>query len=320
MPGLQAVQSRIAAIQSRLPQAAPTSAVSFEAALGAATRTATSRATGTSTVATPVATGGAVSGDAAVASAKKYLGVPYVWGGTNPATGLDCSGLVQRAYADLGVELPRVSGDQARAGTPVPDLASARPGDLVAFGSPVDHIGIFVGDNKMIVAPKRGDVVKVQEIYREPTAIRRVLPTDSRTAATPVSATVPAQRTASAYDALFQQASQRTGVPAVLLSAVARAESGYDPNAVSPAGARGLMQLMPGTARELGVDPMDPAQAVDGAARLLSQHLRTFGSTELALAAYNAGPGAVRRHDGVPPYKETQDYVQKVMSYAGLRP
>jgi soluble lytic murein transglycosylase-like protein len=78
------------------------------------------------------------------------------------------------------------------------------------------------------------------------------------------------------------------------------------------------MQLMPSTARGLGVDPRDPAQAVDGAARLLSSHLRRFGSTSLALAAYNAGPGAVERYAGVPPYRETQQYVQRVLGYAGV--
>ncbi len=93
---------------------------------------------------------------------------------------------------------------------------------------------------------------------------------------------------------------------------MAKAESGFDPGAVSHAGAVGLMQLMPGTARELGVDPRNPAQAVDGAARLLRQHLDDFGSVPLALAAYNAGPGAVRKYDGIPPYSETQAYVRRV--------
>ncbi len=77
------------------------------------------------------------------------------------------------------------------------------------------------------------------------------------------------------------------------------------------------MQLMPATAKSLGVNPAIPAQAVDGAARLLSQHLRSFGSTSLALAAYNAGPGAVQRYHGVPPYAETRSYVAKVLAAAG---
>lgn len=107
-----------------------------------------------------------------------YLGVPYTWGGTTAAGGFDCSGFVQQVYADLGVRLPRVSADQARAGTAVPDLAQARPGDLVFWhgeGSRPNHIGIFAGDNTMLVAPRTGDVVKYQEIRRPPDDIRRVM-------------------------------------------------------------------------------------------------------------------------------------------------
>ncbi len=120
---------------------------------------------------------------------------------------------------------------------------------------------------------------------------------------------------------LFQRAGAAHGVDPALLAAVADAESGFDPTAVSHAGARGLMQLMPATARGLGVtDAFDPAQAVDGAARLLAGHLDRFGSVELALAAYNAGPGAVTRHGGIPPYAETQAYVPKVLArYQELR-
>ena len=100
-----------------------------------------------------------------------------------------------------------------------------------------------------------------------------------------------------------------------LLSAVAKQESGYKPDAVSPAGAQGLMQLMPATAHGLGVtNSFDPTQAVDGAARLLRDLLNRFGRTDLALAAYNAGPGAVLRYDGIPPYPETQNYVRSVMA------
>jgi cell wall-associated NlpC family hydrolase len=114
----------------------------------------------------------------AIDIAQRYLGVPYVWGGESPS-GFDCSGLLQHVYGQLGVRLPRVAADQARAGQPVASLADARPGDLVAFGEPVDHIGIYAGNNLMVVAPKTGDVVKVQEIYREPSAIRRVLSSGS---------------------------------------------------------------------------------------------------------------------------------------------
>jgi soluble lytic murein transglycosylase-like protein len=118
------------------------------------------------------------------------------------------------------------------------------------------------------------------------------------------------------YGELFVEAGRRHGVDPALLAAVAKVESGYDVRAVSHAGAQGLMQLMPGTAAGLGVaDPFDPAQAIDGAARLLADHLRRFGSTELALAAYNAGPGAVTRHGGIPPFAETRAYVPKVLQH-----
>ncbi len=282
--------------------------------------------TPTAPVAGPAGPGTAagVTADQVVSDARTYLGVPYVWGGTDPAKGLDCSGLVQRVYADLGIDLPRVSQDQARVGTAVPSLAQARPGDLVCFGTPADHIGIYIGDHKMIVAPKAGDVVKVQDVYRTPSTIRRVLPesTPAMDVAAPGGPAGAAAGAASgalaaapaAYRSLFEDAGRRYGVAPGLLAAVAKVESGFSRTAVSGAGARGMMQLMPGTARGLGVDPMDPAQAVDGAARLLAQHLRTYGSVPLALAAYNAGPGAVNRYHGVPPYAETQAYVTKVQS------
>ena len=111
----------------------------------------------------------------AVDVAQQYLGVPYVWGGESPS-GFDCSGLVQYVYGQLGVDLPRVAADQAKVGQPVASLEQARPGDLLAFHDPVDHIGIYAGNGLMVVAPKAGDVVKVQAVYDEPTAIRRVLP------------------------------------------------------------------------------------------------------------------------------------------------
>lgn len=120
---------------------------------------------------------------------------------------------------------------------------------------------------------------------------------------------------------LIRQAAQESGVDAALVAAVARAESGFNPSAVSPAGAQGLMQLMPGTARGLGVaDPFDAAQSARGGAKYLRTQLDRFGDPALALAAYNAGPGAVTRAGGIPPYAETQAYVQRVMGYyAGFR-
>ena len=122
----------------------------------------------------------------------------------------------------------------------------------------------------------------------------------------------------SPYDGLIAAAAQRHGVDPALLKGLIRAESNFDPSAASGAGAAGLVQLMPGTAAALGVtDRLDPAQSIDGGARYLRQQLDAFGGdVTKALAAYNAGPGAVRRFGGVPPYAETQAYVQKVVAYA----
>ncbi len=120
------------------------------------------------------------------------------------------------------------------------------------------------------------------------------------------------------YDDLVTASAQRNGIDPALLHGLIQQESGFDPSATSGAGAQGLCQLMPGTAASLGVsDPLDPAQSIEGGARYLKQQLDAFGGDpQRALAAYNAGPGAVRRYGGVPPYAETQAYVQKVMGYA----
>jgi len=113
---------------------------------------------------------------------------------------------------------------------------------------------------------------------------------------------------------LADQVAQETGVDASLFAALISAESGWNPSAVSPKGAIGLTQLMPDTAKSLGVaNPFDPIENMKGGARYLRRMLDEFGSVELALAAYNAGPGAVRRHGGIPPYAETQAYVRRIL-------
>jgi len=325
--GLATVQARISQIQALVQGVSPTRK---PALVGASTGSSTTSGASGTTFDEVLARAGqsldsGTLGDQAVAIAKKYLGIEYRWGGTDPKTGLDCSGLTQLVYGQLGVSLPRVSGDQAKAGTAVASMSDAKAGDLVFFGSPVHHVGIYLGDGKMLDAPRTGKQVQIRNVYETPSAIRRVLPDTTGISASTLlgrsgSPTGVSSLTASTgslsgtpYAELFTAAGKRYGVDPALLSAVAKAESGYRSTAVSPAGARGLMQLMPATARSLGVNPDVPAEAVDGAARLLHDHLRSFnGRVDLALAAYNAGPGAVRKYGGVPPYDETRTYVQRV--------
>jgi cell wall-associated NlpC family hydrolase len=201
--GMAAVQSRISEIQTRF---APPAAVAFGPVLAGqlgALRSASSFSGGD----VPARVAAGLS--PAVDVAQQFLGVPYVWGGASPA-GFDCSGLVQYAYGQLGVELPRTAADQAQMGQPVASLAAARPGDLLAFHDPVDHIGIYAGNGLMVVAPKTGDVVKVQPVYETPTAIRRILPSGPANAA-------PAPSGLAAF-AAGDVAAQRSGLLSVLSS------------------------------------------------------------------------------------------------------
>lgn len=192
MSGLEAVQSRLAEIRGLIdtwsgvqPTVGATTATgttssssTFDATLAAADSTLSGAGvaglSGTATTAT-----GQVTGAGLVQAAKAYLGVPYVWGGES-RSGMDCSGLVQRAMADLGVSVPRTSQQQATIGTAVPSMSQALPGDLLVFDGGA-HIGIYAGNGTMVVAPHAGEDVQVQKVYQTPTTIRRVLPEQSTT-------------------------------------------------------------------------------------------------------------------------------------------
>lgn len=299
---LSEVVAQISQIESRLRAlAAPSSGAAFGAVFTDAVNTSTG---------TTVSNG--ASGTDVVNDAKKYLGVPYVWGGES-MSGIDCSGLVQAAYRDVGVSLPRVAADQAHSGTPVASLAQAQPGDLLFFGDPAYHVAIYLGDNKLIESPEPGKSVHITDVYQQPTSIRRILSpaatSTSSWSAAGISSAV------AAYASQFASAEARFNLPSGLLAAVAQQESGGNASAVSPAGAEGLMQLMPSTAAGYGVDPFDPNASIVAAAKILSGDLHQFGnSVPLALAAYNAGAGAVSQYGGVPPYAETQNYVARIES------
>ncbi|WP_167138816.1 C40 family peptidase [Diaminobutyricimonas sp. TR449] len=165
---------RVQQIQATLAELSPkpTGALAFADALAAAGPASRTTATG---AALPGA--GALTGDAIVAAAKQYLGVPYVFGGED-ATGMDCSGLVQRALADLGVDVPRLVSGQSTLGTEVPSLAEAKPGDLIVTRGG-EHIAIYLGDDKIIHAPRPGKDVRIVDVYFDDSdivTIRRVAP------------------------------------------------------------------------------------------------------------------------------------------------
>lgn len=245
-----------------------------------------------------------------VAMAATQTGKPYGWGaGRTDTSAFDCSGFAAWVYRQAGRELPAFT-DAAYDATV--SVAAPRPGDLVFFryddprqpGVQYPHVGIFAGDDTMIDAATDGGVqrrpLRAHPVFRRlPDAAAPAAGTDGVDLA-----------------ALVVSAAQKHRIDPRLVTALVQAESGFNPRAVSPVGAKGLMQLMDGTARSLGVaDPFDPRENVDGGLRYLRSMLDRYGGDpRLALAAYNAGPNAVDRFGGIPPYAETQFYVDRVLS------
>jgi soluble lytic murein transglycosylase-like protein len=150
------------------------------------------------------------------------------------------------------------------------------------------------------------------------TAVGQATATGPSTTATTPAATGGALNPSVPFAAEIEAAAAKYGLDPALLAGLIKAESNFDPTVGSGAGAQGLTELMPSTAASVGVkDPHNPAESIEGGARVLREMLDKFGGdTELALAAYNAGPGAVEQYGGIPPYSETQAYVPRVLGFA----
>jgi cell wall-associated NlpC family hydrolase len=172
--------SRAAAAAAPAPTPKPTWSASVSRSRTAPTATKTAAPTvptprSSSTAATQVLAAPTVaSSSRAVEIGMKYLGVPYRWGGTDPDIGLDCSGFVGLVFRQMGINLPRTSGAIAAATTPI-SASEARPGDLVFMGSPVHHVGIYMGNGKILDARKAGVPVGVGTIWQDHTQYRRVV-------------------------------------------------------------------------------------------------------------------------------------------------
>ncbi|MEV7646588.1 C40 family peptidase [Arthrobacter sp. NPDC089319] len=175
-----AVAAEAASGTSGSGSAGGSAAGTFADALTAATgSSAVGGAAGTAGIA-GAASGTAASGTAAelIAATEKYVGLPYVWGGNDASVGLDCSSFVQHAFRDVGIDLPRVTWDQMKEGTPVASMADAKPGDLL-FSFDGGHVSIYLGNGKAIDAPQPGDTIKVRDAWENDsniTTIRRILP------------------------------------------------------------------------------------------------------------------------------------------------
>ena len=204
MPAIE-VMGRIQEIQTTIAQLkAPATAASASASAASAadfasmlsTATGGTGATGASTDISSLLSG--LSGDQSALAekvtnaAQKYIGLPYIWGGNDPAQGLDCSSFVQNVFKDLGYSLPRVTWDQINQGTPVASMAQAQPGDLL-FSHDTGHVAIYLGNGKAVDAPQPGTTIQIRDAWENDgnlSGIRRILPTASAAPAADLSGVI----------------------------------------------------------------------------------------------------------------------------------
>jgi soluble lytic murein transglycosylase-like protein len=215
--------------------------------------------------------------------------------------------MMQGIQAVLG-RIAQIEGRIQELQEPKPATAASDAGQSAFTAA----LGRAVGDGNAVSALAPAMVPESSATASLPAAAVAALSRPRVSAASPSKASSGPK---AAIDAIVQRAAARHGLDPALVRSVITAESDYDPTCHSHAGAMGLMQLMPETCRDYGItDPYDIAQNIEGGCRELQEHMKQFGgNVELALAAYNAGPGAVRRYGGIPPFRETRAYVPKVM-------
>lgn len=236
----------------------------------------------------------------------------------------DCSQFVQEMFKEfLNIKLPRTAAEQAKQGTEVKKISDLQPGDLVFFntvkGKENSHTGIYTGNGNFVQMGNSG--LKEQNIYNpywftKYNTARRVIPSSAS-----IQPTTSSKSYTGKYANAVNKYASDYGIDPNLIAAIIQQESTFNPNAGSSAGARGLMQLMPGTAKEMGVkDITNPADNIAGGTRYFAQMLQRYkGDVELALMAYNAGPSRIDkwidsgRSTALP--TETTDYVPKVMGH-----
>lgn len=232
-----------------------------------------------------VSSAGGSLGNQIIAKAQQYLGTPYVSGGESLAEGgFDCSGLVQFVYDKVGISLNRTSQKQFTQGTPV-SKSNLQVGDLVFFkgaGGSADspgHVALYAGNDTIIESPKTGDVVKTSSLSRRSDYVgaRRIISGGS-----PSTSSV-------TYSDIINQAGSNFGVDPKLIAAIIEKESTWNPKAISSAGAKGLMQLIDGTAKSMGVsDSFNPYENIMGGTKYLSQLIHKYG-LEKGVGLYNTG-------------------------------